>query len=160
MGRNQDMLDSDCLPQLVALLVEGVGRNWRGAACAAAGSSVALLVEGVGRNSNIAANLGNLWVALLVEGVGRNNDQCSRTQCTRGVALLVEGVGRNHMAKTKTVYQYESPSSWRAWVEIISTPQKAQKSSVALLVEGVGRNNKMWLGLLEPIGRPPRGGRG
>ena len=60
----------------VALLAEGVGRNWT--SCETKSTSrVALLAEGVGRNfcPHVHMEKG-LVVALLAEGVGRNPRKC------------------------------------------------------------------------------------
>ena len=56
----------------VALLAEGVGRNWRQGQHCTCRPGVALLAEGVGRNQNCIGILSVLLVALLAEGVGRN----------------------------------------------------------------------------------------
>ena len=76
-----------------------------------------------------------------------------------------------------------SPSSRRAWIEISPSGSHVPPGTVALLAEGVDRNllammvmvpsllspssrrawiEMQWLAnyLLEPLGRPPRGGRG
>ena len=59
---------------MVALLAEGVDRNWLGAACGG-GSRVALLAEGVDRNSPSERTMElPASVALLAEGVDRNSD--------------------------------------------------------------------------------------
>ena len=57
----------------VALLAEGVGRNWPCPISSIGWGRVALLAEGVGRNRNCIEILAILLdVALLAEGVGRN----------------------------------------------------------------------------------------
>ena len=99
------------------------------------------------------------------------------------VALLAEGVDRNNHAWTSFVLDNMSPSSRRAWIEIVYLqPGIPNAGSVALLAEGVDRNCKeredrhIWaVALLAegvdrntipgyPVGasarRPPRGGRG
>ena len=76
-------------------------------------------------------------VALLAEGVDRNT-LAVRFGLEVGVALLAEGVDRNVYAKIEAKSRKASPSSRRAWIEILP---------------------------LQPCGvmmssRPPRGGRG
>ena len=57
-------------------------------------------------------------VALLTEGVGRNTR--SRSSPTGAdVALLTEGVGRNWKRFFSSAARSSSPSSRRAWVEIL-----------------------------------------
>ena len=53
-----------------------------------------------------------------------------------------------------------SPSSRRAWIEIPHKKSLKYSSSVALLAEGVDRNCKMLALVVQPVSRPPRGGRG
>ena len=53
-----------------------------------------------------------------------------------------------------------SPSSRRAWIEIIPRPEVLSLKRVALLAEGVDRNTWLLLGLVALYCRPPRGGRG
>ena len=75
-----------------------------------------------------------------------------------------------------------SPSSRRAWIEILFTPYPPKTADVALLAEGVDRNTAAWQPcevpavallaegvdrnllvaelLVDSAGRPPRGGRG
>ena len=55
----------------VALLAEGVDRNWK-AYPKKTGKQVALLAEGVDRNSTFQLTDNNKRVALLAEGVDRN----------------------------------------------------------------------------------------
>ena len=103
--------------------------------------SVALLAEGVDRNAVSALTLnGLLWspssrrawieiamsavlslcplVALLAEGVDRNVLVCSGNTATP-VALLAEGVDRNMAVPHSPQNSLPSPSSRRAWIEII-----------------------------------------
>ena len=100
----------------VALLAEGVDRNQLGF-----GHSlllvVALLAEGVDRNS--------LWIWVLISSM---------------VALLAEGVDRNSLSIKSTLFPAASPSSRRAWIEIICFCSAIIPSGVALLAEGVDRN--------------------
>ena len=100
----------------------------------------------------------------------------------KAVALLAEGVDRNFAACQIMAWAVTSPSSRRAWIEIISAVDYRQGGSVALLAEGVDRNIRgirenmpELVALLaegvdrnnpgkvekgEAMGRPPRGGRG
>ena len=57
-------------------------------------------------------------VALLMEGVDRNtmDDNLSLSE---DVALLMEGVDRNKLGKNLYTDLKKSPSSWRAWIEIM-----------------------------------------
>ena len=57
-----------------------------------------------------------------------------------GVALLAEGVDRNSFAEVEQVMNLQSPSSRRAWIEILSPPSVPHFGIVALLAEGVDRN--------------------
>ena len=99
---------------------------------------VALLAEGVGRNCNFILTLYKLYVALLAEGVGRNQQ-----------------VGGKRPAPLK------SPSSRRAWVEILAGHSaRYLDEPVALLAEGVGRNQATERRAALKMRRPPRGGRG
>ena len=56
--------------------------------------------------------------------------------------------------------QLWSPSSRRAWIEIIKPPKGAALAAVALLAEGVDRNPATGSRRCSGRGRPPRGGRG
>ena len=56
------------------------------------------------------------------------------------VALLAEGVDRNIMRQKTGFVFIRSPSSRRAWIEILSTLTLLSRKSVALLAEGVDRN--------------------
>src|SRR5699024_7223755 len=99
---------------------------------------VALLAEGVGRNFPARFKSGRPHhVALLAEGVGRNCFQ-RYFQPRLQVALLAEGVGRNQSHPAVDVRLNASPSSRRAWVEIV------MKTFSSLSCRS----------------RPPRGGRG
>ena len=100
-----------------------------------------------------------------------------------GVALLAEGVDRNIFWLSLTRDCILSPSSRRAWIEILIGLDVAGVDVVALLAEGVDRNvvftehhhaakmspssRRAWieiapcnLGFCLRPGRPPRGGRG
>ena len=59
----------------------------------------------------------------------------------RQVALLAEGVGRNCCRCAGDAKLGLSPSSRRAWVEILNYQGKSASVAVALLAEGVGRNH-------------------
>ena len=122
---------------------------------------VALLAEGVDRNSILVSSR-RLWmsVALLAEGVDRNSTKKSMHRATRQVALLAEGVDRNHHLRQLSDPFPESPSSRRAWIEILCLLTLTEEVFVALLAEGVDRNQKP-LDKIEKVWcRPPRGGRG
>ena len=53
-----------------------------------------------------------------------------------------------------------SPSSRRAWVEIVCRSMRGRSRPVALLAEGVGRNSEETRPVCAALSRPPRGGRG
>ena len=96
-------------------------------------------------------------VALLAEGVDRNLLEQGLRHKAR-VALLAEGVDRNPY-HCETLLGERSPSSRRAWIEIMRAVSASSWKMVALLAEGVDRN------ILKPIAAgdcfsPPRGGRG
>ena len=57
-----------------------------------------------------------------------------------GVALLAEGVDRNSKRSNKAAQGDKSPSSRRAWIEIMVGDRVAKLQAVALLAEGVDRN--------------------
>ena len=56
------------------------------------------------------------------------------------VALLAEGVDRNNSNKVTVADSYASPSSRRAWIEIVLRRSLSSVGLVALLAEGVDRN--------------------
>ena len=56
------------------------------------------------------------------------------------VALLAEGVDRNTATSATAKRVNMSPSSRRAWIEIVSETAKNWMPAVALLAEGVDRN--------------------
>ena len=103
--------------------------------------AVALLAEGVDRNLP-AAVLPPIMpsVALLAEGVDRNN-QDNTLADTLIVALLAEGVDRNAAELDIAIAAHKSPSSRRAWIEIVGLALDARDLAVALLAEGVDRNS-------------------
>ena len=167
----------------VALLAEGVGRNLLSRIGTLVGGEVALPAEGVGRNCahDAIVPLKELspssrrawveiwttlsrpsasWVALLAEGVGRNAFNHIQQAVGVIVALLAEGVGRNIASVLVVSVSVTSPSSRRAWVEIVEPFFRFAISVVALLAEGVGRNQAARERGFEGSSRPPRGGRG
>ena len=56
------------------------------------------------------------------------------------VALLAEGVDRNAASTVMQSFTKKSPSSQRAWIEIVRARCSNTRGSVALLAEGVDRN--------------------
>ena len=56
------------------------------------------------------------------------------------VALLAEGVDRNTFTEAIAAVSSRSPSSRRAWIEILISCAQRCICSVALLAEGVDRN--------------------
>ena len=121
--------------------------------------SVALLAEGVDRNL-LSTIVRTSWrVALLAEGVDRNMLPKAPTVGS-SVALLAEGVDRNLLLAAYRPGISESPSSRRAWIEIVWNWTKRTATSVALLAEGVDRNSAGISAVMSAIRRPPRGGRG
>ncbi len=78
----------------VALLAEGVDRNWN-ALPVLVTVWVALLAEGVDRNWQMGQPSTATFVALLAEGVDRNSIPQAGGSFIVDVALLAEGVDRN-----------------------------------------------------------------
>ena len=76
------------------------------------------------------------------------------------VALLAEGVDRNEDDGKVTIVQKLSPSSRRAWIEILPSTPSVVRRFVALLAEGVDRNRTEREQKSTKQSRPPRGGRG
>ena len=76
------------------------------------------------------------------------------------VALLAEGVDRNHTYMPDMIDLMASPSTRRAWIEILGAIVGPKPHIVALLAEGVDRNiaSVPWINAEKC--RPPRGGRG
>ena len=101
----------------VALLAEGVDRNWWTAKPICGFLTVALLAEGVDRN--VCCFFGSFpgGVALLAEGVDRN-DYWKKEGKSVKVALLAEGVDRNICFSSGSRWHSASPSSRRAWIEM------------------------------------------
>ena len=56
--------------------------------------------------------------------------------------------------------EVKSPSSRRAWVEMLQLTLQNEMTAVALLAEGVGRNKVHVSQVQAGACRPPRGGRG
>ena len=79
---------------------------------------------------------------------------------TAEVALLAEGVDRNTTSTASTATMRSSPSSRRAWIEIVKPYSVRSWSAVALLAEGVDRNFAAHIQEAGKLCRPPRGGRG
>ena len=102
----------------VALHPEGVDRNGKAVVLAHLPREVALHPEGVDRNMK---NVENTWNAI--------------------VALHPEGVDRNAFDRTKLHNQEESPSTRRAWIEILFDEGIYNAFGVALHPEGVDRNH-------------------
>ena len=99
-------------------------------------------------------------VALLAEGVDRNFVPCRLLWEHWEVALLAEGVDRNPESKEFKEGGKPSPSSRRAWIEILVELGEFDTETVALLAEGVDRNFKVHCFTSFLLCRPPRGGRG
>ena len=79
---------------------------------------VALLAEGVDRNFETEApDSYGRPVALLAEGVDRNI-YCVLYRLSAAVALLAEDVDRNFIKPMRYAAEMASPSSRRAWIEI------------------------------------------
>ena len=76
------------------------------------------------------------------------------------VALLAEGVDRNVVRLAVELELNTSPSSRRAWIEILLMVTKPKTTRVALLAEGVDRNDGVYTHGIWEYCRPPRGGRG
>ena len=76
------------------------------------------------------------------------------------VALLAEGVDRNTKAMKTQNATERSPSSRRAWIEMLAFHLAVRTACVALLAEGVDRNNRPVIINSGYRSRPPRGGRG
>ena len=132
--------------------IAGLGRL---SAC----GSVALLTEGVDRNNPFPCYFNFPCVALLTEGVDRNTVGQLAGGCVGRVALLTEGVDRN-TSLVSVNHSVLSPSSRRAWIEMLFVFLGWGLKSVALLTEGVDRNAGHDH-YQRPCGRrPPHGGRG
>ena len=102
----------------VALLTEGVDRNFLelqgDADVAGSPSSRRAWIE----MDDVARQEALRKVALLTEGVDRNICSPKVPNILR-VALLTEGVDRNTNAQQRAAAAITSPSSRRAWIEIV-----------------------------------------
>ena len=83
---------------------------------------VALLAEGVDRNIKETFGAVDAYVALLAEGVDRNIKE-TFGDVDAYVALLAEGVDRNIEDSYACRKGKGSPSSRRAWIEIVQIVQ-------------------------------------
>ena len=103
-------------------------------------SPVALLAEGVDRNTKDGEMLTGQYVALLAEGVDRNmpgRPAASRKQASPSSRRAwIEILRAGQRAPPAT-----SPSSRRAWIEILMLLMASATIAVALLAEGVDRNH-------------------
>ena len=168
----------------VALLAEGVDRNFCPSSRRWPCCLVALLAEGVDRNFALGGDLlRGVGVALLAEGVDRNPPPARKRPPTMwspsSRRAWIEMTWPNGTRSRSAA----SPSSRRAWIEISCGLSPALAGGVALLAEGVDRNFFAGAELLEHLrspssrrawieiaiqaagckragGRPPRGGRG
>ena len=168
---------------LVALLMEGVDRNSLIFRPPILHKVVALLMEGVDRNrcscaslqrSRLSPSSWRAWieialrpyhggpssVALLMEGVDRNAARNFHPELPAEVALLMEGVDRNTSDRSADQRTSQSPSSWRAWIEIRSAHHTAatcaSPSSWRAWIEIFSSSSSL---RMNPS-RPPHGGRG
>ena len=92
-------------------------------------------------------------VALLAEGVDRNLRKV-RIGLVSYVALLAEGVDRNSKKNCTSLVRAPSPSSRRAWIEMIRDAMAFSCRYVALLAEGVDRNKDVFNNLNNLNGSP------
>ena len=120
---------------------------------------VALHPEGVDRNSVDDSTLAAVNVALHPEGVDRNHSMTTKKPPYK-VALHPEGVDRNLLQAVIMPYDVMSPSTRRAWIEMITLLVLILTNSVALHPEGVDRNFDMFGYNTCTVSRPPPGGRG
>ena len=104
----------------VALLAEGVDRNlltaWRTLSSKKSPSSRRAWIEILWNMNNKTTSK----VALLAEGVDRNCESRNTSSGTQHVALLAEGVDRNNHRLYIHCVPPSSPSSGRAWIEILA----------------------------------------
>ena len=124
---------------MVALLAEGVDRNFLSTVprpdALKSPSSRRAWIEILAQQTAAAP----VTVALLAEGVDRNISR-SANAARFVVALLAEGVDRNFLSTVPRPDALKSPSSRRAWIEILAQQTAAAPVTVALLAEGVDRN--------------------
>ena len=142
VDRNKE-LEAQGKMTFVALLAEGVDRNYNDGRYFLLRYNVALLAEGVDRNlmgwrgcvgSWASPSSRRAWieiasqsgqrpcpprVALLAEGVDRNQHPHIPERNVL-VALLAEGVDRNFTTRVRLFRRRGSPSSRRAWIEIMT----------------------------------------
>ena len=190
----------------VALLTEGVDRNphllhllsWDGASPSSRRAWIEILISRQALSTTqTSPSSRRAWieicqrtyksswrlVALLTEGVDRNLSAANMARCTDSVALLTEGVDRNSADCPRMEREGKSPSSRRAWIEILGISSAAAICLVALLTEGVDRNvglsrhrektivspssRRAWIEISVVdcitdynMSRPPHGGRG
>ena len=100
-----------------------------------------------------------LLVALHPEGVDRNST-FNKSVYHKSVALHPEGVDRNELMQYHVVNTFMSPSTRRAWIEIVFALLVSKGSPVVLHPEGVDRNLGNLLANGTRLGHPPPGGRG
>ena len=79
-------------------------------------------------------------VALHPEGVDRNLGDVLAAYLALNVALHPEGVDRNPCKVIEVLFHVRSPSTRRAWIEMLSASSSSRLYSVALHPEGVDRN--------------------
>ena len=101
-------------------------------------------------------------VALLAEGVDRNILLSVGVRKERAVALLAEGVDRNVKGQNRSFKPGKSPSSRRAWIEILCLPAEAPQRTIMS-----PSSRRAWIEISLTLwtrtawnSRPPRGGRG
>ena len=103
--------------------------------------AVALHPEGVDRNCDYHFNTDSRDVALHPEGVDRNLFAQASPHHFFAVALHPEGVDRNQIPRHLLRFPHASPSTRRAWIEILDAFCCGTPHTVALHPEGVDRNN-------------------
>ena len=102
----------------VALLTEGVDRNWLHQRCRPKSKRSPSSRRAWIEMDDVARQEALRKVALLTEGVDRNICSPKVPNILR-VALLTEGVDRNTNAQQRAAAAITSPSSRRAWIEIV-----------------------------------------
>ena len=105
--------------------------------------AVALLAEGVDRNNPLRVRKPENFVALLAEGVDRNPE----VQPNFFAEILSPSSRRAWIEMIPARPRWKisaSPSSRRAWIEIHRPCTSFPSTSVALLAEGVDRNSE-WM---------------
>ena len=104
---------------VVALHPEGVDRNLLKDSLYTFRRAVALHPEGVDRNIRFIVNDAKRIVALHPEGVDRNTNCLQFVHSLLTVALHPEGVDRNRLHGYVIPLNEWSPSTRRAWIEIL-----------------------------------------